>query len=70
MAEALRSPDLTQADRIRVARTVEGGVRPAKELGLGAIRVDRPTLTTAMARSISSDQALALGEPTYADLFS
>jgi hypothetical protein len=32
--------------------------------------VDRPTLTVAMARSISGDQALALGEPTFDELFS
>lgn len=70
VAEALRSPDLTQADRIRVARTVKEEFDQAKELGLGAIRVDRPTLTTAMARSISPDQALALGVPDFDDLFS
>jgi hypothetical protein len=70
VAEALRSPDLTQADRIRVARTLKEEFGQARDLGLGAIRVDRPTLTVAMARSISGDQALALGEPTFDELFS
>lgn len=70
IAKALQSPDLTQADRIRVARTLKEEYDHAGDLGLGAIRVDRPTLSAAMARSISSDEALALGEPTYADLFS
>jgi hypothetical protein len=70
VAEALRSPDLTQADRIRVARALKDEFDQAKELGLGAIPVERPTLTTAMARSISADQALALGVPTFDELFS
>jgi hypothetical protein len=70
IAQALRSPDLTQADRIRVARTLKEEYDQAKDLGLGAIRVDRPTLSVVMGRAISSDQALALGAPTYAELFS
>jgi hypothetical protein len=70
IAQALQSPDLTQADRIRVARTVKSEYDQAKQQGLSAASLEERTLRAVMARSISSDQALALGEPSLAELFS
>jgi hypothetical protein len=70
IAQALRSPDLTQADRIRVARTVKDEYDQAKGQGLSATAPEVPTLSAVMGRSISADQALALGEPSFAELFS
>lgn len=69
IATALLSPDLTKADRSRAARALKDEFEAAQELGLGAVPREMPDLNQVMQRAISVDQALALGEPTFEELF-
>jgi len=66
---ALQSPDLTKADRRRVAKALKEEYNETQDLGLGAVPRELPNLEHAMQRAISVDEALALGEPTFEELF-
>jgi hypothetical protein len=70
VANALRCDDLTKADRSRVALSLNSDFEQARGEGLGATVVEgEHTIDKVMERSISPDQALALGEPTLEELF-
>jgi hypothetical protein len=80
IATAMTSPDLTKADRRRVAQAmkdefdetqkVAATAREAmKEIGKEAPPGRVSDLNRAMLRAIPVDEALALGEPTYEEIF-
>ena len=66
---ALQSPDLTKADRRRVAQALKEEYNETQDLGLGAVPRELPNIKHAMQRATSVDEALALGEPTFEELF-
>lgn len=70
VANALQSLDLTRADRIRISRAVNDTFLQAREAGLMAVGGAALTLSEAMARAPSAEEAIALGEPSYEELFS
>ncbi|HET9897052.1 MAG TPA: hypothetical protein VFQ44_19125 [Streptosporangiaceae bacterium] len=65
IAEVIKSPDLTQADRQRVSRTLFKRFESARELGLGATAT-WPSFAKQIAE-IPVDEALAAGEPELAE---
>jgi hypothetical protein len=69
---ALRSPDLSRADRVRVARTVREQFDEAKlAIGLGAVKADELTLGAAMqSATLSVQQWIDYGRPAYRPDFS
>jgi hypothetical protein len=69
---ALRSPDLSRADRVRVARTVREQFDEAKRaIGLGAVKADELTLGAAMqSATLSVQQWIDYGRPAYRPDFS
>jgi hypothetical protein len=65
LTATINSPDLTKADRRRVAEELSKRFEEAKDLGLGAVSA-WPPFADAVA-SISVDEALAEGEPQMAE---
>jgi hypothetical protein len=61
IANSLRSPDLSEADRRRVAETLHHRYRVYRDLGLGAEPPELPPIGEAVATSQSADEALARG---------
>src|SRR5262249_22736141 len=68
IAATVNSPDLTRADRRRVATDLCARFAEAKELGLGAV-ASRPSLGASVA-AMPVDEALAQGEPEIAEFVS
>lgn len=67
---AARSPDLTRADRRRVAMALKEELSDFENMGLGAIGGDEQDLNKVIAtRAMSVDHAAALGEISLAELF-
>ncbi len=66
---AVRSPDLTRADRRRVAMALKEELSDFEDMGLGAIGGDQQDLNEVIAkRAMSVDHAMALGEISLAEL--
>jgi hypothetical protein len=72
LVRALEARELTVADRRRVVTALkERFEQDRQDLGTsGLVGGSAPTLAEVMARPMSVDEALALGEPTYAEILS
>jgi hypothetical protein len=68
---ALQSPDLTRADRNRVARALKDEYNLVKEnLGLRAVAGEKPTFQAAINRALATDVDTALNhKPGFDELF-
>lgn len=67
LAAAMRSPDLTIADRRRVAQGLKARYEEVKDLGLGAVDT-MSSIGDAIRSTMTADDALALGEPSFEQL--
>ncbi len=66
---ALVSPDLTKADRSRVATAMKEEYEAAQKLGLGAISEDNTRLSKVIQRAMPVSRAARRREVTFNDLF-
>jgi hypothetical protein len=66
---ALVSPDLTKADRSRVATAMKEEYEEAQKLGLGAISEDNTRLSKVIQRAMPVSRAARRREVTFKDLF-